>query len=29
MEYWKEFIKAMLLGIALFAILFFYIFVFA
>ena len=29
MEYWKEFIKAIVLGIAIFAILYFYIFVFA
>jgi len=29
MEYWKEFIKAIVLGVAIFAILYFYIFVFA
>lgn len=29
MDYWKEFIKAMVLGVAIFAILYFYIFVFA
>jgi hypothetical protein len=29
MDYWKEFIKTMLLGVAIFAILYLYIFVFA
>lgn len=29
MKYWKEFIKAIVLGVAIFAILYFYIFVFA
>ena len=29
MGYWKEFIKAIVLGVAIFAILYFYIFVFA